>query len=813
MRVVRDCLLAMVLAAGLPSRTGAATGGLTPEAKADFEWFSGLGFPEVKSASLVRVATGRWSHSGPEPPQNSYLLGFLLATNGNRFTTLDLDLSRHTFTNSAAGTAEHQRVGFERIGLKERAATFLDYYEKPRERDVEADLWRRFGERVTERSQVFVLAWACWGQGLEEEAGRLWAVAQKTRKVTGPDDSGLSLRRKLENDLGRAMMWRAVLDSGDPAVSRRELLAQFQAIAKNYPGSEYHARAEATAQRLAKMIAEEEQHAKSPPKPSGELSLEEKVRELIFQLREQNGQQFSQPGECDIFLDRNNATNTAAHQLVNLGYPAVPQLIAALDDPTLTRSVGFHRNFYFSHTVLTVGDCAAFILNRIAGKAFYTPQSTSSYLSKDGNVAQVRQDAETWWAEIQRKGERQTLIDATVAGAAPGQARLLCERYPEAAPAALMRGISASRTPWSRAQELGLLAAFSGPGVEQFLHHELREGPFMEGRVVAAAVLRDRGKPEATEVMIEAWKNYQGRSFDSENGAGLVMQFLAQSDSPAAIDALSRNMFERSAQEQLQLVQNVGGVYGGKNRSPATLNAVEKFLVAALPDAEETGIAGTIEAKSLNGSRICDLAGFYLTKNWPDRYDFDLAASRKVRDRQRLECQNVWRKANHLAELRLPQTQTVQLTPGDANKVMAVEWAEGGVEPDKGFAGQIEALKDKLITAGDVVGILTAYATKPVAGTGGIQLRVRKDEDLTGVTISVRLLAGLAPQRGQNWKSVQQTATLGQKALLGMFGEMFMDYSQEAGRWQELTRAANQAIAGPAATPFFIYVGLAGAAQ
>ena len=61
----------------------------------------------------------------------------------------------------------------------------LDYYEKPREQDVEADLLRRFGERVTERSQIFVLAWACWRQGLEDEAQRLYAVAQKTRKVTG----------------------------------------------------------------------------------------------------------------------------------------------------------------------------------------------------------------------------------------------------------------------------------------------------------------------------------------------------------------------------------------------------------------------------------------------------------------------------------------------------------------------------------------------------------------------------------------------------------------------------------------------------
>ena len=217
-------------------------------------------------------------------------------------------------------------------------------------------------------------------------------MAQTTRKPWGPNDSGLNLRSKLEKDLSLSLMWRAVLKFGEPAITRKELLAQFRAIETNYPGSEYHARAKATAERLAIMIAEDERHEKSPPKPLSELPMEERIRELIFQLRDQNGQQWCQPGECDIFLNPHNATNTAAHQLVNIGYPAVPQLIAALDDPTFTRSVGYHRNFYFSHTVLTVGDCAAFILNRIAGKAFYTSQSTSSYLSKDGNVAQVRKE-------------------------------------------------------------------------------------------------------------------------------------------------------------------------------------------------------------------------------------------------------------------------------------------------------------------------------------------------------------------------------------------------------------------------------------
>jgi len=160
MRLAVGYFLAMVLASCLPSKSSATVGSLTPESKTDFEWFNSLGFPDVKDAPFVDVATGGWSQSGSDPRQAQRALAFLLSTNGNTFTTLDMDLFKRTFTVSADGTAEYQRVGYEKIGLKDRAGMLLEYYEKPHEPDVEADLWRRFGERVTERSQIFVLA-AC----------------------------------------------------------------------------------------------------------------------------------------------------------------------------------------------------------------------------------------------------------------------------------------------------------------------------------------------------------------------------------------------------------------------------------------------------------------------------------------------------------------------------------------------------------------------------------------------------------------------------------------------------------------------------
>lgn len=125
------------------------------DALSDFQWFSNLGFPDVKGCPFVRVATGQWSQSGDEPPQNHYLKGFLLATNGNVFTVLSLNLSQAQFANSTASIPEHKRVGFEVLRLDAEAEALRRALQKPPGKD---DVWRRFGEQTTERVDVFTLS-------------------------------------------------------------------------------------------------------------------------------------------------------------------------------------------------------------------------------------------------------------------------------------------------------------------------------------------------------------------------------------------------------------------------------------------------------------------------------------------------------------------------------------------------------------------------------------------------------------------------------------------------------------------------------
>jgi hypothetical protein len=89
-----------------------------------------------------------------------------------------------------------------------------------------------------------------------------------------------------------------------------------------------------------------------------------------------------------------------------MGHTAVPLLIDALDSEDYSRSVGFWRDFQFSHTILTVGDCALAILQRIANEGFYSPRTTSIYMSRDEEIKATRAAVEQWWAKVQEKENR-----------------------------------------------------------------------------------------------------------------------------------------------------------------------------------------------------------------------------------------------------------------------------------------------------------------------------------------------------------------------------------------------------------------------
>ena len=123
----------------------------------------------------------------------------------------------------------------------------------------------------------------------------------------------------------------AVLKFGTPEVSRAELLDEFRRFKKNFPDSQHIERAQDTAELLEQMVREDKEHAQLKQPPFDEMTTEQQVAELIFQLRDQNGQQWGQPGSCDFFNDSRGAESPAS-QLLEIGFDAVPQLIEAIEE-------------------------------------------------------------------------------------------------------------------------------------------------------------------------------------------------------------------------------------------------------------------------------------------------------------------------------------------------------------------------------------------------------------------------------------------------------------------------------------------------
>jgi hypothetical protein len=245
------------------------------------------------------------------------------------------------------------------------------------------------------RTELVSLARECFGRNHQDLATKCCSMALAF-------DMGRNLGRTeartlvdaVKQDVEKAWIWRTTLACGDPQVSREDLLRAFERCVKNFPDGRWVKQASEMRTELARMVKEDADHRQSSH-PFSKMSRADQIDDLVFRLRDQRGHQYVQPGHATFTM----RDNSPAAQLVKMGDVAVPRLIQALDDRRLTRTVGFWRDFNFSHYVLRVGDCAAAILELIAGQEFFVPRSTFSYMSKDGLEAEVRAKVNRWWEE------------------------------------------------------------------------------------------------------------------------------------------------------------------------------------------------------------------------------------------------------------------------------------------------------------------------------------------------------------------------------------------------------------------------------
>ena len=662
---------------------------LTPEAVADFQWFSTLGFPDVRDCPTVRVSEGGQSHQEDQSYPARFLDGFLLHRgDGGRFTVLGPALFVHDYT-AAPATADRYAVGYAPEALPAVAAAFLA---KTEQTPIAQQSSFEFGPAtLLDPGQPFVWAWACWRKGLDAEAARLYALAAALPNPNVEGEQAATLRGRLAHELAYAGIWRATLDFENPAISRTQLAETFERVARCYPGSVYAGGARQTADALRTMAAEDQAHAARAAGALVDLPTGQRVAELIFQLRDQTGEQMSDPGYCEVLPwqfpgGADQPDLSPAGELAALGTAAVPQLIGALDDPDFSRAVGHQRRFYFSHHVLTVGDCAEQILERIAGRRFYTPRTSSSYLSKDGDIPAVRAAALSWWQSVQGKGEQEILIEAVRRGKDPDAyqaARTLLARFPAAALPPLIEAVN--RGNMDRGQTVRLIAEVPGAEATAFLEKELHDDPDPAGRMPAAESLYRRGhRDEAVDATIKEWERWrtwraQPRTDEyvvEQNPFGELITFLANCGRADAITALGQDLRQRPVAVRLGVVwalnpdpdqrgtwevkpeenrQSAGTEARGADET-ARIRAARVALLGGELDDEEPcpGTNGQVRGKMYPDRCPGDYAAAFLAALEGGKYRYDLGAPPGERERERTECLHAWRAEHGKGPVALP---------------------------------------------------------------------------------------------------------------------------------------------------------------
>jgi hypothetical protein len=630
--------------------------GLENERESTFRWFGTLDYPDVTHAPFVDVATGEITCLGDDRLK-LHDFGFLLK-GGESFTILTLALEVKTFKRGLAHRRVDSRVDYQELDLPNLAEEYLkkwpDLASKPgyfqdqlwhiqtggsndkSEPDVK-DPGHFFGELgIRKPAQIFVAAWACRRKGFTELANRLYDRAQSLWR-DNRTDAPIPLREFVEENLSWAEIVRITYACDRVDLTRTQLREDWRRLVKNFPQNECVPDLREGVEILDRMIREDEARARQTVPAFEMLTKAQQVAELIYQLRDQGGYRVFEPHPGEDLRD------SPGERLARMGYDVVPALLDVLDDQRITRSIDFQTipslgppnwRYLVRHRVLSVGECAKYVIEKIAARSFPERQT-----------ADLKRAIRAWYADLQRRGEKRMLAEGVEAGDSdsPPQAARLVERYPRDAFAPLVKGAEMARAdPERRAALVKILGKLDGEQPTSFLLRELKTGPFASTRIAAAEALRLRNRHEGIDAIVVEW-NSCPKPVDSETGwanGGIwaleqIADFLAHCGSSRAAEALESRLRERPVRLRTFVIYALAARQDGPQRPPQTRAAIERLLISELDDEEPNGETGWWWGKISSSPRICDYAGQALNATNPAKFAFDIEAPLPERNRMR----------------------------------------------------------------------------------------------------------------------------------------------------------------------------------
>ena len=529
-------------------------------------WFNSLGVRGGKGLKLVRVTSIRSVTSDPGSGERIENKGseyaFLLSDSEDSFEVKSLALTDRKYDKSDKfnswgwNKATYEKLSMCRDGKK--IAEELSRSTETGSRQVLGAV-----TRLGAGFQTLVLADAAFEAGCENVSTELIKAIYSFSSGAPNEDEIIS---QISKDYSFEEFWRTVIDIGNPEIERSALLERFERVERLFPSTDAAAKAKPYIEVLESMAREDRAFEKR--KDVGE------IESLIYHLRDQNGMQVSQPGSPDIFYTPEFRQDTPAHILVKKGFEAVPALIKALDDRSLTRTVGYWRNFTFSHYVITVGSAARRILERIAGRSFACeaakPDKSGFREDKIHTCPkeEVWAEIEKWWAEASKIDEKTYLTKLVERGDSNSWegAKLLAQRYGENAVPSILKAISSTNETGLKRNLLLLAGETSKAGtskeLERLLEKELNDNTSLSTRALAARMLYEHGNRKGLEGMIKEWKKYlegqrasgTGSFFPDDNSPGHIIQLLADSGDEKAFLALTEKFSSRSLPVRLAIV-------------------------------------------------------------------------------------------------------------------------------------------------------------------------------------------------------------------------------------------------------------------
>ncbi len=773
-----------------------------------------LNLPDLSKTDIVRVINLAWEPWAGMPmsylPANKIEYGFLLKEDKNTFTVL--------FTTTLQLTLRHTKSPNSAHFKKMDAKTFLKQWFQPyKESDwFDRDRALYFGNQKwvrptapgasSDRLDALFFTRYYMARGEQETANRFYQFYLDNDEYARKSNADVKHLAGMLSSIRTHHLEYAIMD---PFLSRETVLEQMLLTLRRYP-SKSTLRVGEWARTLLKMIEEDRIHAQKHLPPLSTMRLKERVAELIFRLRDA-----LHPTREEHFMGypydesfKSNPLYNADKQLFQIGYPAIPQLIAAFGDKRFTRGKD------------TIGSRAETIFSQITSENFNSLyKNQSSYLG----VKDYQRVAWAWWADFQKRGEKGVLIERTKKGDRDSLAfgERLFETYPTETLPALIVGFENAKDPAIRASFIKQLANFRVHKVTQLTRSAMWNDQSLQVRLAALRERCEEGDLEALKAMLSIWNHPEGWNGDSREKDELV-SFLAYAYHPDAVRALRTRLTTMSSSQLSTVIDAPFSAFPAPFTPAPTGNIkaeqlrvrkayeqeVETLLIQTLAR-EDDITAGrlirwntkTVTLASSSG-RACDIVGAMLAFMRPDKYHFSLSAPLRKREIQRIALLNQIRNEQGLPPLPIPPLPTQQVPQNVVSQVLFAHDTPPLPAPLREKLTTLQGVKldGKMLTER-----LSVVLQSLPAGIHGFYTEVDSMGDGTGVRLFFHFQSlRFEGERLEGGEVSGDISALTEKRSIGSIS--FSSSGKEIDA--EVTRSLERALALPPNKPFEITLNL-----